>query len=35
MSEQTFESLLETAMPALMNKQEQLHRDYGHGDMAR
>ncbi|WP_448650365.1 DUF6882 domain-containing protein [Pseudomonas fluorescens] len=35
MLQQTFESLLETAMAALRNKQEQLHRDYGLGNMAR
>lgn len=35
MSEHTFESLRETAMAALMIKQEQLHRDYGLGAMAR
>ncbi|MFB3305275.1 DUF6882 domain-containing protein [Pseudomonas sp. AMR01] len=35
MLEQTFESLLETAMSALRNKQEQLNRDYGLGNMAR
>lgn len=35
MSEQTFERLLETATAALMSKQEELHRLYALGDMAR